>query len=221
MRRRVLAVGVVGALVTASALWWFWWVPSWRPPLEGGERYGIDVSAHQGGIEWDAVAGDGIEFAYVKAIEGGDFVDDRFDANWTGAEDAGLDVGAYHFFTLCTPGDVQARNFLAVASPQPAALPPAVDLELAGNCGARPPQRAVEVELGRFLVLVEEAWGQEAALYVGEDFEERYPALPDRRLWLRRFLLRPSDEWWIWQLHGRARVDGIEGGVDLDVMRAP
>lgn len=211
----------MGALAGAAAVWWFWWVPGWRPPLSDGERYGIDVSAHQGAIDWDRVASDDIEFAYVKATEGGDFVDERFGANWDAAAAAGLDRGAYHFFTLCTPGDVQARHFLAVAPPEPGALPPAVDLELAGNCVARPPQRAVEAELARFLLLVENAWGDDVVLYVGEDFEERYPGREDldRPLWLRRFLLRPSEDWWIWQLHGRARVDGVRGGVDLNVMR--
>lgn len=212
--------GAAAALAALAALWWFWWVPGWRPPLDEGERYGIDVSAHQGPIDWEAVASDGIEFAYVKATEGGDFTDERFETNWEGAGAAGLDRGAYHFFTLCTPGDVQARHFLAVASPDRSALPPAVDLELAGNCTARPPRRAVGNELGIFLSAVENAWGGEAVLYVGDDFEEAYPGRDDlgRPLWLRRFLLRPEGDWWIWQLHGRARVDGVEGGVDLDVM---
>lgn len=216
-----MVLGAVGTVIAVGAAWWFWWVPGWRPPLEEGERYGIDVSSHQGSIDWGRVADDGIEFAYVKATEGGDFVDERFGANWEGAAAAGLDRGAYHFFTLCTAGDVQARHFLAVAPPEDDALPPAVDLELAGNCAARPPERAVEAELNRFLLLVEAAWGAETVLYVGEDFEERYPGRSDldRPLWLRRFLLRPSEDWWIWQLHGRARVDGVEGGVDLDVMR--
>lgn len=216
-----MVLGGAGLLAILVAAWWFWWVPTWRPPLGEGERYGIDVSAHQGAIDWEAVAADGIDFAYVKATEGGDFSDRSFDANWTGAVDAGLDVGAYHFFTLCTPGDVQARRFLAVAQPEPSALPPAVDLELAGNCSERPPAEAVGDELGRFLQTVEDAWEQEAVLYVGEDWDEEYPGREalGRPLWLRRFLLRPSDDWWIWQLHGRARVDGVEGGVDLDVMR--
>lgn len=212
----------VAVVPLAAAVWWFWWVPQWRPPLRDGERYGIDVSAHQGRIDWTAVAADGIEFAYVKATEGGDFADARFDANWTGAAEAGLDRGAYHFFTLCTPGAAQARHFLAVAPPDPAALPPAVDLELAGNCGDRPGARELDRELDRFLFLVEDAWGEEALLYVGDDWEERYPGRErmGRPLWLRRFLLRPSAEaWWVWQLHGRAHVDGVEGGVDLDVMR--
>jgi lysozyme len=203
----------LAAAVAAGLAWWFWWVPNWRPGLEDGERYGIDVSSHQGAVDWERVAGDGIDFAYVKATEGGDFVDERFEANWAGARAAGLERGAYHFFTLCTPGDVQGRHFLAVAPPEDGALPPAVDLELAGNCSARPPERAVDNELGRFLSTVEQAWGQEVVLYVGEDFEERYPGREtlDRPLWLRRFLLRPAGDWWIWQLHGRARVDGVEG----------
>jgi hypothetical protein len=58
-RSRRLLAGLVSA-------WWFLWLPNWRPPLREGERYGIDVSAHQGTIDWERVARDGIMFAYVK-----------------------------------------------------------------------------------------------------------------------------------------------------------
>lgn len=95
---------VAGALIAAGALaagWWFLWVPNWRPPLQDDERYGIDVSAHQNLIDWNLVAADGIEFVYIKATEGGDFVDEEFAENWAGAGDLDLDRGAYHFFTLC------------------------------------------------------------------------------------------------------------------------
>lgn len=219
-----MAGGVLVLIAVLAAVWWFLWVPNWRPALREGERYGVDVSAHQDVIDWQRVAGDGISFTYVKATEGGDFIDDRFEKNWRGAGDAGLDRGAYHFFTLCTPGAVQARNFLAVAPPDPTALPPSVDLELAGNCSRRPRAGAVDAELGEFLRLVEEAWGRELVLYVGDDFESRYPVRKpiDRPLWHRRFLLRPSvDGWVIWQLHGYARVAGISGGVDLNLMQPP
>ena len=208
-------------LIGVSAVWWFFWVPNWRPPLKEGERYGIDVSAHQGAIEWDRVAGDGINFAYIKATEGGDFIDDRFAVNWSGAEDAGIELGAYHFFTLCTEGKEQAEQFLRVAPPDPGALPPAVDLELAGNCSARPPTKDIHRQLDVFIDLVERQWKRPLVLYLGSDFEGRYRVSErlDRPLWLRRFLLRPSEEWHIWQLHGYALVDGIEGGVDLNVMQ--
>jgi lysozyme len=216
----VAAVALVAGLVSA---WWFLWVPSWRPPLREGERYGIDVSAHQDAIDWGRVARDGITFAYIKATEGGDFIDDRFDENWLGADEAGLDRGAYHFFTLCTPGADQARHFLDTAPPDREALPPAVDLELAGNCSARPSPAEVNDQLNDFIGPVEEAWRREVVLYVGDDFERLYPVRRelDRPLWHRRFLLRPNlDGWLIWQLHGYAQVEGIAGGVDLDVMRA-
>ena len=61
--------------------------------------HGIDVSHHQQTIRWPSVRSDGARFAYIKAPEGGDFVDPRFAQNWTGALAAGLRVGAYHFFT--------------------------------------------------------------------------------------------------------------------------
>ena len=202
--------------------WWFWWVPNWRPSLDSGERYGVDVSAHQDEIDWESVAADGIEFAYIKATEGGDFVDDRFEENWEGAGQVDLDRGAYHFFTLCTPGRTQAENFLNVAPPDDAALAPAIDLELAGNCSARPEREAMFDELQVFVDRVERAWGREVVLYLGNDYEEQYGVTErlDRPLWLRRFLLEPSTEgWYIWQLHGYAHIDGIEGGADLDVMR--
>jgi lysozyme len=212
-------VALLAGLVCA---WWFLWVPNWRPPLRVGERYGIDVSAHQGTIDWVRVARVGIKFAYVKATEGRDFTDERFDENWRGAGEAGLDRGAYHFFTLCTPGADQARHFLDVAPPERDALAPAVDLELAGNFSARPSATEVSAQLDDFLRLVERVWGGKVVLYVGDDFERVYPVrlLRERPLWLRRFLLRPeTDGWLMWQLHGYAHVDGIAGGVDLDVMR--
>ena len=80
-----------------------------------------------------------------------------------------------------------------------------------------------EADAARRARLIEEAWGRQVILYVGDDFERAYPVRHelDRPLWHHRFLLRPNlDGWLMWQLHGYARVDGIDGGVDLDVMRA-
>ncbi len=201
----------------------FVWLPEYRPALRAGERYGIDVSNHQGAIDWDRVAGDDIDFAYAKATEGGDFTDARFAANWAAAGDAGLERGAYHFFTLCTPGDAQARHFLSVVPDDADALAPAVDLELAGNCRDRPDNATVQRELAAFLALVEEATGHEVILYVGDDFEGRYPVRRqlDRPIWHPRFLRRPNvDRWVIWQVMGFAHVDGIDGSVDLDIGRS-
>jgi lysozyme len=114
----------IGAVAVAR---WIWF-PNYRPALVEGERYGLDVSNHQGAIDWERVAGDDIDFVYIKATEGGDFVDSRFEDNWRGAGAAGLDRGAYHFFTLCRTGADQARNFLDVVPHLEAELPLAIDL---------------------------------------------------------------------------------------------
>lgn len=221
-RRWPFLVGAAGALLLAAPLLaWFVWVPSFRPHLGPGERYGVDVSSHQGSIDWARVAGDDISFAYIKATEGADFVDPSFGGNWVGAGEAGLDRGAYHFFTLCASGEDQAHNFLRALPDDYQGLPPAVDLELAGNCSERPAPSVVEGELARFLELVETQTGHRALLYIGSDFDDLYQVRSrfSRPLWVRRFLLRPGGPWLVWQVGGFASVDGIRGRVDLDVMR--
>jgi len=210
------------ALIAVALYGWYGWLPNHRPALHAGERYGVDVSNHQGVIAWDRVAGDGMSFAYIKATEGGDFVDDRFQENWSGSAGAGLDRGAYHFFTLCRSGVDQAANFLAAVPETAGSLPPAVDLELAGNCADRPDQVWVEREIDAFLDRVEAATGRPVVMYVGDDFEDAYHLRHrgDRPVWYRRILRRPdTDDWWIWQVQGHAAIDGINGGADLDVMR--
>lgn len=222
-RRWPYVVGGVLVVLAVLGVWsWYGWLPNYRPGLGDGERYGVDVSNHQGEIDWERVAADDMEFAYIKATEGGDFVDESFERNWEGAASVGLHRGAYHFFTLCRPGDEQVANFLDIVPLDPDALPPAVDLELAGNCSDRPDRAWVERELGAFLDAIESATGRTVVLYIGDDFEGEYHLRDelDRPIWHRRVLIRPNvDGWWIWQVHGYAAIDGIDGGADLNVMR--
>jgi lysozyme len=209
---------VIVLVLAGGATGGYLFLAHWRPSLEPGERYGIDVSNHQGVIDWDAVAGDGISFAYAKATEGRDWVDKRFAANWAGAADAGIDRGAYHFFSLCTDGAEQAEHFLRVAKPDPQALAPALDLEgLDGDCA--PSQATVAGEVAEFVALVEDAWDREMVLYVLADWEDAYPVQLDRQRWHRGFVFRPDFGWHIWQLHGFADVDGVDTRVDINVMR--
>jgi lysozyme len=217
-----VAAVVVMVVALGVAYGWFIWLPSYRPSLKAGEQIGIDVSHHQGQIDWTKVAKDRITFAYVKATEGGDSVDTEFTRNWANGRAAGLKVGAYHFFTLCRSGADQAANVIRNVPVDVTALPIAVDLELAGNCRRRPTGADLRKELDDFLATVETHYGVKAVLYVGPEFEAKYPvkASADRPLWYVSFVRRPSrDDWTIWQLHGFASVDGIKGSVDLDVAR--
>ncbi|MBN9416589.1 MAG: lysozyme [Candidatus Eremiobacteraeota bacterium] len=216
MRKRML-VGLTLVALVAGLVHWL------RNPvrLRQGEHRGIDVSAHQGQIDWPTVKAAGIEFAYIKSSEGGDWVDDHFQANWEGAGAAGIRRGAYHFFTLRRPGADQAANFLKVAPPDAHSLPPVVDLEFGGNTSARPPRETVVRELGVFIQQVEAAHKRPLILYLLPEFEEAYGVYREfpRPIWLRSLMMRPSPDlhWSLWQVTPMGRVPGIQGDVDLNI----
>jgi lysozyme len=201
------------------------WLPGRRPPLRAGERYGVDVSAHQGSIDWPAVAADGVSAAYLKATEGATFRDPSFVANWQQARAAGLQVGAYHFFTLCRSGTDQAANLLSALDQvggrrDARSLPVVVDLELSGNCSARPPKATVQRQLDAFVDAVEQGTGRPVRYYVLNSWDARYPPTRDRDRWVRSLVVRPTGSWVWWQASNRARVAGVRGPVDLNVITA-
>lgn len=209
---------VVPLVLVAAAYTYF---ISFSPDRARYPVRGIDVSHHQGAIDWARVAKDDVAFAYIKATEGGDHVDTRFAENFAAAQAVGIAVGAYHFFTLCRSGAEQAANLLANVPLAPGMLPVAVDLEYEGNCSARPPADVVKKEVETFVEIVEAATGAPSVFYVTYGFyKDYYAVLPERSLWTRWIVWHPpkDQDWLFWQYHDRGRVDGIEGDVDLNVL---
>ncbi|MGH8051142.1 MAG: glycoside hydrolase family 25 protein [Arenimonas sp.] len=185
---------------------------------------GIDVSHHQGLIDWKKIAQQDVRFAYIKATEGEDFLDEDFKHNWASAKDVGILPGAYHYFTLCKTGYEQANNFLSrIGTPSSKSLPPAVDLEFGGNCKARPSPEELRKELKVFIDLVEQAWGCRVVLYSTPDFYPVYLQnyFLQNPLWIRDLYGQPDTgryrEWQFWQYANRGKLDGIKGFVDLNV----
>ncbi|HXC73942.1 MAG TPA: GH25 family lysozyme [Sphingomicrobium sp.] len=222
MRRFGLPILILLLLVGAA----FWWAPRWTPSRSAHPVQGIDVSSHQGAIDWARLRAQRVDFAYIKASEGGDFRDRAFARNWDAAGRAGIRRGAYHFFTLCRPGADQAANFLAVVPPDATALPPAVDLEFLGNCtkANRMTPADLRRELSVFLQTVEARTGQPTLLYLTREFDDAYrvSVIFDRPLWLRRIILEPrfgARRWTLWQASNFRRLDGIDGRVDWNVAR--
>ncbi|KAF9269719.1 glycoside hydrolase family 25 protein [Marasmius fiardii PR-910] len=75
---------------------------------------GIDVSHFQSSVNWAQVKANGISFAFIKATEGTTFTDPMFSSHYTGATNAGLIRGAYHFaHPDSSSGATQANFFLA------------------------------------------------------------------------------------------------------------
>lgn len=95
---------------------------------------GVDVSKHQGIIDWHAARSTGTVFAYIKITEGIGYVDPKADIHLRGARAAGLITGGYHFArpdTNSPEADAQhfATEIRARGLAEPGCLPPCLDLE--------------------------------------------------------------------------------------------
>ncbi|MGJ8536617.1 MAG: GH25 family lysozyme [Parasphingopyxis sp.] len=223
---RAIKWGAMWLLLAALAAIALWQVAiRWHPSSTTYPFQGVDVSHHQGTIDWIALREGGVSFAYIKATEGGDWRDPMFDENWHGAEAAGIRRGAYHFFTLCRSGEAQAANFINAIPNDHNALAPVVDLEFVGNCSRRPSRTELHRELSDFIEIVEEYSGRSTILYVISDFDDYYGITEafDRRLWLRALYRQPAygqRDWVIWQASAFRRIDGVEGPVDWNVLQS-
>lgn len=213
-----LAIVALALLGAGAAMATGWWTPWTQARVQG-----VDVSWHQGAIDWQALAADDVHFAYIKATEGGEYVDPRFAFNWREATAAGLYRGAYHFFTLCRPGEAQAAHFIATVPRETGMLPPAVDLEYMGPCTQGPTMTDVVAEARIFLDRLEAHYGVRPILYTTRQYHDLHLAeMQGERFWLRSLFTEPNyrtDDWVIWQHHNSARKRGVAGPIDLNVFR--
>lgn len=212
-----------------------WIEPEREEPVRpAGREVGIDVSHWQGKIDWDRMKANGITFAYIKATQGNRIVDSQFERNWREAGRAGIRRGAYHYYENDVSPEEQAAYFAEHAGA--GELPPAGDFEdnaeVSGN---------LREDIGRFLELVEEKFGQTPAVYTRASWwNDRVGLLPgcDRYpLWVAHYVgindgtppppgFRPAiprgwhTHWlWQWTDRGPGKDYGAQSeGLDIDWM---
>jgi lysozyme len=225
MRKWLLILGIAVVLAGALVVYRDGLLRFNYPNIHRFPVRGIDVSHHQGEIDWSAVAGTGTEFVFIKATEGSDFRDANFTANWDAAGRAGLARGAYHFFTFCTDGAAQAANFIATVQPPGGELPPVADVEFGGNCGKWESVSAIRSHLSRFLGAIERAYARRPVIYLTRDAYQEVVAgyVRGYPLWVRDVVFEPSarhyGDWLFWQFASNGRIPGVSGLVDLNVFR--
>lgn len=206
-------------------------VPAVVPMVPAGALPGIDVSNHQGTIDWSLVAASGTRFAFAKATEGRSFVDPMYATNRAGAALSGVVFGAYHF---ARPDDtandaiLEADHFVDVAQPQPGDLLPVLDIESTGGLT----QAQVTQWILAWLDRVTERLGVRPIVYTSpHGWENRTgdtTAVVDAGysvLWVAHWgvpsPLVPAANWggngWtFWQYGNCGTVPGIDGCVDVD-----
>src|SRR6201997_2027325 len=189
--------------------------------------HGIDVSKFQGDIDWNAVASSGVKFAWIKATEGGDRADARFQANWEGAKAAGIPHGAYHFVYWCRPPLEEINYFEQNAPVEDDALPPVLDAEAtptSPTCRRHVAQDEAIADMQVMLQEMERHYRKRPIIYTTVDFYEANlsdGALMDYPIWVRSTKHHPavkygSRAWHFWQYQSDGRVPGIGGDVDKD-----
>ncbi|MCD8377144.1 MAG: glycoside hydrolase family 25 protein [Oscillospiraceae bacterium] len=200
-----------------------------------GEGYvsmaGIDISAHQGEVDWQKVAAAGVEFVMLRAgfrgYETGSLnLDSRFEENIQGALEAGLQVGVYFFSQAVTVQEAreEAAFVLEAIDGYDVTLPVAFDWEYISDAEARTDGVSSE-ELTRFAAAfcaaVEEG-GCQAMVYFYVDLgyiSYDLTQLREYGFWLSEYADSPSFYYHfsMWQYSNSGVIDGISEAVDLNI----
>jgi lysozyme len=191
-------------------------------PIDQGTA-GIDVSYYQGDITWSRVRRAGVKFAFIRAADGVDILDTKFDTNWKGAHMAGIPRGAYQYFRADESPLDQADVMIALLRTHGTGeLPPVIDLEDAAGL----PLATVAANARIWIDRVRSELKVEPLVYTnpGMWISRGAPELGTQLLWLAHYteicptIPAPWVRWKIWQYTDTGRVDGIDGFVDLDVL---
>jgi lysozyme len=190
---------------------------------------GLDVSHHSGKIKWQAVKNSGATFAYMKATEGGDFVDPRFKENWDATRSTGLDFGGYHVVNFCKDAATQFANIKRVVPLNDSALPVVIDLEWLKDGPSAKSQRAC-AELGKarsmlrsLAEMVRQYYGKRPVMFAHEAGVKELlsDGFNDYPLWLQDWTkdggknqdgptLSGVNPWTLWQYAGNTPYASIK-----------
>lgn len=211
-----LMLTAMAGVVCAYYLWWREAVIVSPDPAAYPVR-GIDISAHNGVVDFDKVASVGMDFVILKATEGATFKDKNFTTNYRKARKAGLKVGAYHFFRFDVGGYMQALNLMHSIKGRRLELPVVIDVEEWSN----PRDHTTHDILTRLQTMINtlEAHGYHVMLYSNKDgfekfFSQQFAHYP---LWLCSFTGAPeAGNMRLWQFSHVGSVSGVDGKVDIN-----
>jgi GH25 family lysozyme M1 (1,4-beta-N-acetylmuramidase) len=180
--------------------------PDTLPPLPHVERpLGVDISHHQGTMNWAKTKAAGAWYAFIKATQRLNYTDPQFIINWQGAKAAGLLTAPYHFFLPTYDPIAQAEYFVSVvkATGRDSDLPYVLDVEEGGSTAGF--SDMVKACLNR----IHQLTGRKPLLYCGIYYANHYlttvtPAQAD--LWIANWTIKNDpympaewDKWHFWQ----------------------
>ena len=192
---------------------------------------GIDVSEHQGSIDWNQVAADGVDFAMIRlgyrgSTQGQLYMDEYFERNIAGANAAGVPVGVYFYSQAIDPREAEeeARFVLGCLKDHKVDFPVVFDWEIVGGSSARTysVSRRTLCGCARAFCDAVKAQGYEPMIYFTRYLGYRkyiLRELTDYGFWYAEYGERPrfAFDFDMWQYSETGKVDGIDGDVDLNI----
>ena len=192
---------------------------------------GIDVSVHQGAIDWQQVRDAGVEFAIIRVgyrtYGGGEIkLDEGFVDNISGATAAGLKVGVYFFSQAVTVDEAvaEADAVLDAIAPYDITYPVVDDWERIYDDTARTDDIPVDVLTDSCIAFCErvKSDGYTPMIYQNKGttlFKLDLPRLQDYDFWLAEYGSEPTYyyDYQMWQYSCTGRIPGIAGEVDLNI----
>lgn len=192
----------------------------------GYDIHGIDVSHHQGKIDWELLRNQGtidncpVRFVMIKATEGADRVDSKFEYNFKQAREYGFTRGVYHYYSTQSSAKKQAEHFIKTVCLQNGDLPPVLDVEQKpGNQTNEEFQRSVLEWLNR----VEAHYRVKPILYTYYKFKMDYlndTIFNQYPYWIAHYYvdsLAYRGPWKFWQHTDAGSLPGINGPVDFNI----
>jgi len=193
---------------------------------EGYDIHGIDVSHHQGTIDWEVLCNRAtidecpIRFVMIKATEGANRIDSRFKYNFEKAHEYGFTCGAYHYYSTLSTASEQAYFFINTVDLKPGDLPPVLDVEVKPKEQSKSDFKQSVLE---WLKLVENHYGVKPILYTYYRFKLEYlndTVFNHYPYWIAHYYVDSVNyegPWKFWQHTDAGRLPGIKGDVDFNI----
>jgi Lyzozyme M1 (1,4-beta-N-acetylmuramidase) len=184
----------------------------------------IDVSHHQGLINWTAVKSDGVQGAFIKATEGKTVLDNKLEVNAKGAAAAGLVIGFYHYAHSENNDPLaEAAHFANAVKGFTAQFPYVLDVEGKASVIGRDP---LSEWCLTWLKEVERLTGHPTMIYTGASFAKTFlnKQVASFPLWVAHYGVETPmansiwSTWSVFQYTSSGKVNGITSDVDLNAM---
>lgn len=195
----------------------------------GYQIAGIDISHHNGNIDWPEIKKQGVHFAYLKTTEGETKLDKDYQEDYALAKEHELLVGSYHFFLFNKDGVKQAKFFLSKLRYEQGDLPPVVDVEYSPWNKRNMSKKVLKSrlrELARFDSVIFRKTNRHVLIYTNKQgYEDMIRGnFPDNELWICDLSSEPDEEkypnWVIWQYSHKGKIEGLQTNVDLNVFHS-